>query len=89
MSIKYLSDLRKGENATIIGFEAARCQDKEFARDLEDRLLEIGFEEGLTVKILHEGPVKRDPMAVRIGQMTVALRRMEADAVQITYQETQ
>lgn len=66
-----------------MGFEAARCQDVEFARDLEDRLLEIGFEEGLAVKILHEGPVSRDPIAVRIGQMTIALRRMEADAVRI------
>lgn len=80
----YLSDLNKGEEATILGFEAERCKDIEFARDLEDRLLEIGFEEGLTVKILHEGPISRDPIAVRIGQMTVALRRMEAAAVKIS-----
>ncbi len=83
MAIKYLSDLNKGDEAIILGFEAARCQDSEFARDLEDRLLEIGFEEGLTVKILHEGPISRDPIAVRIGQMTVGLRRMEANAVKI------
>lgn len=80
----YLSDLKKGEEATILGFEVERCEDLEFARDLEDRLLEIGFEEGLTVKILHEGPISRDPIAVRIGQMTVALRRMEAAAVKIS-----
>lgn len=82
--MKYLSDLKKGEKSTILGFETERCKDVEFARDLEDRLLEIGFEEGLGVKILHEGPIKRDPIAVRIGQMTVALRRMEADAIKIT-----
>lgn len=81
--VKYLSELRKGDEATITGFEAGRCLDLEFAKDLEDRLLEIGFEEGLNVKILHEGPISRDPIAVRIGQMTVALRRMEADAVKI------
>ncbi|VAW06720.1 hypothetical protein MNBD_ALPHA01-729 [hydrothermal vent metagenome] len=84
MTLKYLSDLNKGDEAIILGFDAARCQDSEFARDLEDRLLEIGFEEGLTVKILHEGPISRDPIAVRIGQMTVALRRMEANAVKIS-----
>lgn len=84
MTAQYLSDLSKGEQATIVGFAADRCKDVEFARDLEDRLLEVGFEEGLEVKILHEGPVSRDPMAVRIGQMTVALRRMEADAVKVT-----
>lgn len=81
--MRYLSDLAKGETATILGFDAERCDGIEFARDLEDRLLEIGFEEGLDVKILHEGPISRDPIAVRIGQMTVALRRMEANAVQI------
>ncbi len=76
--------MKKGDCATIIGFEADRCNDVEFARDLEDRLLEIGFEEGLDVKVLHEGPISRDPVAVRIGQMTVALRRMEANAVKVT-----
>lgn len=86
--MKYLSDLNKGDEATILGFEAARCKDIEFAQDLEDRLLEIGFEEGLDVKILHEGPISRDPLAVRIGQMTVALRRMEADAVRVSNKKT-
>lgn len=80
----YLSDLYKGDEATVLGFEAKRCKDMEFARDLEDRLLEIGFEEGLDVKVLHEGAVSRDPIAVRIGQMTVALRRMEAAAVKVS-----
>ncbi len=84
----YLSDLNKGDKATIRGFDAARCKDIEFAQDLEDRLLEIGFEEGLDVKILHEGPISRDPLAVRIGQMTVALRRMEADAVKVSEVKT-
>lgn len=81
MTLKYLSDLKKGDRSTIQGFDAARCKDVEFAKDLEDRLLEIGFEEGLEVELLHEGPIARDPLAVRVGQMTVALRRMEADAV--------
>lgn len=84
MTTRYLNDLAKGDQAIILGFEAARCKDIEFARDLEDRLLEIGFEEGLEVKILHEGPISRDPIAVRIGQMTVALRRVEAAAVKIS-----
>ncbi len=84
MTAKYLSDLTKGVQAVVLGFEAERCRDAEFARDLEDRLLEIGFEEGLDVEIIHEGPVTRDPIAVRIGMMTVALRRMEANAVRIS-----
>lgn len=82
--MRYLSDLAIGDEALVLGFAAVRCQDAQFARDLEDRLLEIGFEEGLNVKILHEGPISRDPIAVRIGQVTIGLRRMEADAVIIT-----
>lgn len=82
--MKYLNDLNIGDTATILGFEAERCKDMEFARDLEERLLEIGFEEGLNVRILHEGPISRDPIAVRIGQMTIGLRRMEACAVKVS-----
>jgi ferrous iron transport protein A len=51
--------------------------------DLERRLLEIGFVEGACVEILHTGPIGGDPLAVRIDDMRVALRRREADAVLI------
>lgn len=78
---KYLSELEIGETGTISGFDTSRLDDQEFAADLEDRLLEIGFEEGLTAELLHVGPIGRDPLAVKIGTMTVALRKMEADAI--------
>ena len=51
------------------------------ALDLEGRLLEMGFVEGEEVELLHVGPVGRDPLAVRVGRMVVALRRHEARAV--------
>lgn len=51
--------------------------------DLERLLLEIGFVEGARVEILHEGPFGRDPVAVRVDDMRVALRRREAAAVMI------
>lgn len=70
-----------GDNAVIDGFDVSRCSDTDFARDLEDRLMEIGFEEGLEVEVLHEGLIGREPLAVRIGQMKVGLRRIEAAAV--------
>ena len=78
---KYLSDLKIGETSTVLGFDTSRVDDQEFATDLEDRLLEIGFEEGLDVEILHQGPIGGDPIAVKIGIMTVALRKMEAAAI--------
>ena len=52
-------------------------------RDLERLLLEIGFVEGARVTLLHEGPFGRDPIAVRVDDMRVALRRREARAVVI------
>jgi ferrous iron transport protein A len=49
--------------------------------ELERRLIELGFTEGAAVEILHEGAFGRDPIAVRINDATVALRRREAMAI--------
>jgi ferrous iron transport protein A len=49
--------------------------------ELERRLLELGFIEGADVAVLHEGPVGRDPLAVRVNGATIALRRREAMAI--------
>lgn len=49
--------------------------------ELERRLLEIGFVEGARIEILHEGAIGGDPIAVRIDDARVALRRREADSV--------
>ena len=51
------------------------------ADELESRLIELGFVEGARVKILHEGIVGRDPIAVRVENVTIALRRREAMAI--------
>ncbi len=49
--------------------------------ELERRLIELGFTEGAAVEILHEGIIGRDPIAVRVNNATVALRRREAMAI--------
>ena len=54
------------------------------AAELERRLLEIGFLEGAAVEVLHEGPLGRDPIAIRLNDARVALRRREAMAVFVT-----
>ena len=51
------------------------------AMELERRLLELGFVEGARVEVLHEGIVGRDPIAVRVENITIAVRRREAMAV--------
>lgn len=49
--------------------------------ELESRLIELGFVEGARVEILHEGLVGRDPIAVRVDNITIAVRRREAMAI--------
>ena len=51
------------------------------AMELERRLLELGFVEGAAVEVLHEGPLGGDPIAVRVNDSTIALRRREAMAI--------
>jgi len=55
----------------------------EAAIELERRLLEIGFVEGASVEIIHEGFIRRDPIAVRLDDMRVALRRRDAAAIMV------
>ena len=47
------------------------------------RLRHFGFDEGVSVETLHLGPFGRDPIAVRVGRMTVAIRRKHAGAVRV------
>ena len=48
------------------------------------RLRELGFDEGVAVEPLHgAGFVARDPLAVRIGRMTVAIRKAHAAAIAV------
>ncbi len=54
------------------------------ASEIESRLIELGFVEGAEITILHEGPIGRDPIAVRINGATIALRRREAMAILVT-----
>ncbi len=46
------------------------------------RLRSLGFEPGVTIETLHKGILMwRDPLAVRVGRMTVALRTNVAAAI--------
>lgn len=47
------------------------------------RLRNLGLDEGVAVETLHCGPFGRDPLAVRIGRMMVAIRRAHARSIGI------
>jgi ferrous iron transport protein A len=49
------------------------------------RLRELGFDEGVSVQALHSGSILgRDPIALRVGRMTVAIRRAQASAITVS-----
>ena len=48
------------------------------------RLTEIGFVPGEAVRIVAAGAPGRDPIAVRLGHTTFALRRHEASFIRVT-----
>lgn len=47
------------------------------------RLRNLGLDEGVRVEALHAAPFGRDPIAVRIGRMTLALRRVHARVIEV------
>ncbi|MGP1282385.1 MAG: FeoA family protein [Parasphingopyxis sp.] len=47
------------------------------------RLRELGFDEGVTVEPLHRAPFGRDPIACKVGRMTIAVRRAHASAIEV------
>jgi len=46
-----------------------------------NRLRHFGFDTGISIEALHSGPFGRDPIAIRVGRMNVAIRRRQAQAV--------
>ena len=45
------------------------------------RLRELGFDEDVLIELLHRGPLGKDPIACRVGRMTIAMRLRHAAAI--------
>jgi ferrous iron transport protein A len=73
-----LDRLPVGSRARVLSIDWQELEQAE-AR----RLQHFGFDEGITVEPLHLGPFGRDPVAIRVGRMTVAIRRKHAAAVRV------
>lgn len=48
-----------------------------------NRLRNLGLDEGVRIESLHGGPIGRDPLAIRIGRMMVAIRRAHARTITV------
>jgi ferrous iron transport protein A len=74
----FLDDLKLGTRAQIDSIDWDLLEAGEASR-----LRHFGFDPGVSVEPLHLGPFGRDPLAVRVGRMTVAIRRVHARAVRV------
>ena len=74
-----LDQLKLGTRARIAAIDWASLGESEACR-----LRHFGFDEGVSIEPLHLGPFGKDPLAVRVGRMTVAIRRQQARAVKVS-----
>lgn len=73
--------LPQGVRARITGVDWSRLVPEE-----AQRLQALGVDEGATVSVAHRGVFAgKDPIALSIGRMTVALRRAHAQAIEVQW----
>lgn len=76
----YLSNLRKGDSASVVGMVSGVGEEQQA---MQRRLVELGFIAGEQIRIVAESFPGRDPIAVRVGNSTFALRRHEAAMIRV------
>jgi ferrous iron transport protein A len=74
-----MAQLHKGDRATVTGIAAGDAEGDE----VRLRLMELGFVPGEQIRVVAESFPGGDPMAVRVGNSTFALRRHEAMWVEV------
>ena len=72
-----IDQLAPGQSATIAAIDRDGCDAATWRR-----LHEMGFDEGVDVELLHRAAFG-GPLAVRVGNMTVALRPTQAALVTV------
>ena len=76
-----LDSLLAGQSATVIHLAPATTADA--GVDVSRRLMELGFVPGERIRMLKRGVPGGEPLAVRVGDSTFALRRFEAALISI------
>jgi ferrous iron transport protein A len=80
-----LAELRRGESALVNGLNTSALGSTAEERDaMLSRLRDLGFIPGARCEVIARMWFGGDPVAVRIGGSTFALRRVEAAAVRVT-----
>ncbi len=74
-----LDTLAEGSSGTVVDVAPMALGDVDLAR----RLMELGFIPGERIRMLKRGMPGGDPLAVKVGNSTFALRRFEAALISI------
>jgi ferrous iron transport protein A len=80
-----LTELKTGATARVVSVAPA---DGAAPTELGRRLAELGFLPGEAVRVVARGLLSRDPIAVRIGTGTFALRLFEAACIRVCPEQT-
>lgn len=80
-----LTELKTGATARVVSVVPAEGAT---ALGLERRLAELGFLPGEAVRVVARGLLAREPIAVRIGTGTFALRLFEAACIRVCPEQT-
>lgn len=84
MSPVSLAMLARGSRGVVVAVrEDTQSLGDEARSTVSRRLLELGFIPGEVVEVIEQVWPGGDPMAIRVGNTTFALRRREAGAVMV------
>jgi ferrous iron transport protein A len=75
-----LDALKAGQSATVIHLASSG---QHGSADVQRRLMELGFVPGERIRMLKRGVPGGEPLAVKVGESTFALRRFEAALISI------
>ena len=80
-----LAQLRKGSRGVVVTIhQDEQCIGDEAQSTVGRRLLELGFVPGESVEVIAEVWPGHDPIAVRVGASTFAVRRREAASILVS-----
>lgn len=78
-----VTHMAPGESGIIAKVSLDEGADARLGADGLRRLTELGFVPGEHLRVIRRGFPSGDPIAVRVGNSTFALRRTEASAIKV------
>ncbi len=78
-----LDSLAVGKSGTVIHIAPGAAGEQDQGVDLARRLMELGFVPGEKIRMLKRGMPGGEPLAIKVGNATFALRRFEAARISV------